>query len=144
MGEPIQGPAASALWWGQWILAPPNSQHLAKGQQHMEMGFVNSWGQLYKELSCTRQSEGWPQPDIGGEWDSLPKVPDTLSWWEGKKTYKRWTIKVTRKHGQADKERLEEENMPLNDSTCGHLQLNILQILQVQPGNQGGIYRNKP
>ena len=46
-----------------------------------------------------------------------------------KENFQKMESKGNQKTRQADKERLEEEDMPLNDSTCGHLQLNILQIL---------------
>lgn len=59
----------------------------------------------------------------------IPQKSLRLRWWEGKKTSKRWNLNINRKQEQVVKERLEVEDTQLNDSICGHLQLNILQIL---------------
>lgn len=47
---------------------------------------------------------------------------------EGERKSPKTSQDVNRKQEQADKDRLEEEDMWLNDSICGHLQIHILQI----------------
>lgn len=125
----LKDPVSSVVTRRIRNLTLPDSQRHAKDHQHKEKSFINRKEQLYKEMLLNTPPAGGVTIDK----HRRGTRPIAKSLWdtemvEGRGNLQKKSQDVNRKQEQADKDRLEEEGMWLNDSICGHLQIHILQI----------------